>query len=646
MRLRWFHAAALAALLPVLFLGHTCAATYGDNDLPVPETLVEPPCLQERVSAGELPPLRERLPERPVVVGPGTLIVPEHLEWQPGRYGGDVLVGATSDLNNDPDLRDACMEHIINTPKMHSAPISGNIADLLEVSDDNRVFTIRIRKGLRWSDGHPVTTEDVRFAWEDVVLNEKITPVVWAGYRNGGLPNADPLTLEILDECTFRIRSSQPYGGFSVQLGVGQRWGGYYALIRPKHYLRQFHIKYTSLEEMKPLLDEGGLEDQWWRLFTQKDVGVRLGMVSDDAIGYPVLGPWMRVEGPGDRIVMTRNPYYFKIDTRGQQLPYVDRYESVRVTNIEMIPMKVIAEEANILRIRCNLDKLPLYKKFEKEKAYRLPTTLKMHNAPIALFINMTYDDPNWRRFTQDVRFRRAVNHTIDRERIVEVYFFGCARPSKWVPAAYDLEAAKRLLTEVGLVDRNGDGWRDTPDGKTFVMPAIVHPQATSWIGIMELLTDSFRDAGLKTTMRVLSWGLVYRRARANMLQLSLDWSDTPNWEPLLMFDYLPDDRIGYGRLWGQWLRTKGRTGQPPPDWVRAGYNIYRAALAEGPHSPRAPEIGRDLHKWMHTYIPVFPLASDVMNPIVFPKDLRNVAHSGMASAAHFAAEQFYFEND
>ncbi len=642
MDLRRFQAAVLALPWLALLCGSTLAATYGDNDLPVPGTFVEPPSLRKRVAAGELPPLRERLPEKPVVVGPGTLIVPGHLDWQPGRYGREVLIGATSAINDDPDSRDACMEHIINTPKMHSAPITGNIADLLVVNDDNTVFTIRIRKGLKWSDGHPVTTEDVRFAYEDVLLNERITPVIWATYLEGGLPNADPLALEILDERTFRVGSSLPYGGFLVHLGLGQRWGGYYALIRPKHYLKQFHIKYTSLEEMKPLLDKGGLGNQWWRLFTQKDAGDAL--VSDDAIGFPVLGPWMRIDGPKDRIIMERNPYYLKVDTEGRQLPYIDRYESMRVANVEMIPMKVISEEANILRVRCDLDNLPLYKKFEKEKGYRLPTTLKMHNAPIALFVNMTFDDPDWRRISQDVRFRRAINHTIDRDRIIEVYFFGCARPSTWVPAEYNLDKARRLLTEIGLVDRNGDGWRDTPDGKTFVVPTVAQPQATSWVGIMELLTDSFRDVGLKTTLRVLSWGLVSRRARANMLQVTLDWSDTPNWAPLIMHDYLPDSRTGFGRAWGQWFATKGRKGLPPPEWVRDGYEIYRAALAEGPHSARAPEIAKNLHEWMHTYVPLFPLASDVMNPVIFPDNLRNVAHSGMASAAHFAAEQFYFE--
>jgi peptide/nickel transport system substrate-binding protein len=644
MMLRCSHAALLIPLLLTALSPHGLAATYRDNDLPVPSVLIEPPSLAKRVAVGELPPLRERLPEKPVVVGPGTLIVPEHLDWQPGRYGERILVGATSNVNDAPDIRDASMEHIINTPKMHCAPITGNIADLLEVSDDNTVFTIRLRKGLKWSDGHPVTTEDVRFAYEDVLLNEKITPVIYQAYLEGGLSYAPPLGLEILDERTFRVSSSTPYGGFLVYLGVGQRWGGYYTLIRPKHYLQQFHLKYTSLDQMRPLLDKGGLGDQWWRLFTQMDAGNTI--TSDVAIGFPVLGPWMRVDGPRDRIIMERNPYYFKVDTAGRQLPYIDRYESVRVANIEMIPMKVISEETNILRIRCGLDKLPLYKKFEAAKSYRLPTTLKMHNAPIALFVNMTYDDPTWRTMSQDLRFRQALNLAIDRERIIEVYFFGCARRSRWVPERFDLDEARRLLSEVGLVDRDGDGWRDTPDGRTFVVPTVVKPESTSWVGIMELIADSFREIGLKTTMKALSPALVWRRANANMLQVTLDWLDTPNWEPLIMFDYLPDDRSGYGRLWGQWFRTRGDKGLPPPTWVREGYEIYRTVLAEGPHSPRAPEIGRDLRRWMYTNIALFPLASDVMNPIIFPDDLRNTAHSGMASAAHFAAEQFYFEGD
>jgi ABC-type transport system substrate-binding protein len=160
---------------------------------------------------------------------------------------------------------------------------------------------------------------------------------------------------------------------------------------------------------------------------------------------------------------------------------------------------------------------------------------------------------------------------------------------------------------------------------------------------MMELLADGFRDLGLKTTMKTISANLIWRRSRANRYYATLDWLDTPNWDRLLMFDYLPDDRCGYGRAWTQWKTSNGRLGEKPPPWVEEINDIYRAVLAARPDSPAGAAAAKRLKQWMHTQVPMFPIASEVMNPMIVPGNLGNFAHSGMASAAHFAVEQCYF---
>ncbi|HQE26032.1 MAG TPA: ABC transporter substrate-binding protein, partial [Candidatus Atribacteria bacterium] len=297
------------------------ARSYEAPEYPVPEKFNEAPMLAELVKEGKLPPVEERLPEEPFVVGPGVLVHEDDLpDWEVGKYGG-VFRSVCLDPTLDWNLRDAHMENFLCTPAHYTKPLMGNIAAEFSVSPDNKIFTFRLRKGLKWSDGQPVTTEDVRFAYEDVLLNEEITPIFPADYRSAGDPAGTPMKIEILDEYTFRVEFDEPYGRFLRVLGLGSLWGGYDVLLKPSHYLKQFHIKYTPVEEMRPYLKELGYSDEeWWRLFLHKDIS--WGAVCERrAIGFPTLGPWVRADSPTNIMAFDRNPYYYKVDTAGNQLP-------------------------------------------------------------------------------------------------------------------------------------------------------------------------------------------------------------------------------------------------------------------------------------------------------------------------------------
>ncbi len=121
------------------------------------------PVLSEMVKAGKLPELSERLPIKPFVVGPGVLIVEQDLDWEVGTYDGGVLRTVTTNPTWSYPCQHA-LENIINTPKHHTGPMSGNIVESFTVSDDVTRYTFTMRKGMKWSDGQPLTTDDVRFA--------------------------------------------------------------------------------------------------------------------------------------------------------------------------------------------------------------------------------------------------------------------------------------------------------------------------------------------------------------------------------------------------------------------------------------------------------------------------------------------------
>ena len=204
----------------------------------------ESPMLAALVASGDLPPVDERLPEEPFVVGQGVLIEDEYLDFEIGQFGGTLRL-VHDRVGWNPDVFIMGNEPLVTAPTgdISVKGIRGNILHGYEVSDDNKVFTFRLRKGLRWSDGMPVTMEDVRFAYEDVLRNERITASVPGWLRAGNKRDGDPMTLDVVDPWTFRISFSEPYGGFLSQLAI-VIWQGYQYILKPKHYLEQYHADY------------------------------------------------------------------------------------------------------------------------------------------------------------------------------------------------------------------------------------------------------------------------------------------------------------------------------------------------------------------------------------------------------------------
>ncbi len=260
------------------------------EEAPAPSAYTEAPMLAEKVKAGELPPLEERLPEVPFVVGPGIYLTEENLpNWQPGKYGG-TLRSSHSVANWNPDIFVAMNEPFLMAPKIGDQNIVCNVCESYEVSDGNKVFTFKLRKNLKWSDGEPVTTEDVRFAYEDIRQNKDISPAgVPNQWRTGFSPKGNPGVLEIIDDYTFKVTFDGPYGAFLRALTI-EGWVGYTQVLEPAHYLKKFHTKYTPIEELKPLLDEMNLTNEWWQVFGAKRCQ-NWDMTNPRCVDYPALIP-------------------------------------------------------------------------------------------------------------------------------------------------------------------------------------------------------------------------------------------------------------------------------------------------------------------------------------------------------------------
>lgn len=591
--------------------------------------------LRVKVAAGELPLVEERLPVEPKVLSLAWNEIPAgELDFEIGQYGG---VLGTAHLS--PEF-DADVGFFFNNEPLLSAPglgvkdMNGNVVKDFSISEDGKVFTFYMREGLKWSDGYPVTTEDVLFAYEDVLLNEKLTPVFPAWLTAGG----EPMKLEIIDKYTFRISFVVPYGGFLPQLA--HRWTSWPDTMKPKHYLKQFHTRYTPLEELEPLIKEEALsKGEWWALFSRKDFTT---WEPHPDIGFPTLCPWMVVDRPKPGItIFERNPYYFKVDGEGNQLPYIDRLRLEVVTNVEMITMKILAGEVDIRRDGVALDKLPLYKENEEGGNYRV-VLLGQHVDPADLFINQTYPDPVWRKIVQDVRFRRALSMGINREEIIDAIYFGFASLPETEYAVYDPMRANQLLDEIGL-ERDAEGWRLRPDGKRLLIPFESPPWAPDFPRVGELVIDYWEVLGIKTTFKTLDGGLWGARRAANELEASIAHNisfEMLRFNPTVEAQWLSSN--WWGHLWYLWDDTDGKEGEEPPVVVKRFLEL-RDIITTTPSLQVRQETLNQLLRLFAENLFVIPIVAEVPYPLIVAENLGNVQHAGFAVSAVCSGEQLFF---
>ncbi|GAI37620.1 unnamed protein product, partial [marine sediment metagenome] len=241
---------------------------------------------------------------------------------------------------------------------------------------------------------------------------------------------------------------------------------------------------------------------------------------SPASIGFPLLTPWVMVKAVTSGETYERNPYYFKVDAEGNQLPYIDNIRDDLVSDVKISTLKVLAGEVDFLCEDASMADAALYKENEQEGGYR--TLLLVSTDPVAVLLNLTHTDPVWREVVRDVRFRKALSLGMKRADIIDAVYLGFAESPTTLPGAYDPTQANQLLDEMGMDKRDKDGWRLGPDGNTFVIPFDQAAAMADWIPATELVVESFKALGIKTTMKPLSYGLMSEMREANELKATV----------------------------------------------------------------------------------------------------------------------------
>lgn len=417
------------------------------------------------VDTGKLPPVAERLPKEPLVyktanmpdgVGVYGDVMRHVIGGRPEGWNyiggqsqgwGGIDIGLSECLTRTGPLFQVKAEELEPLP---------NLAKSWEWSEDGHKLTMHLIEGAKWSDGDPFDADDLMFYWEDNVLDPNVSPL------NGATPATfgEGTTLEKVDDYTvvWTFKDVKP-----TQYLYAMAYGTF--CPGPSHILKPEHPKYNSANTY----------DQYKNAFPPEYLNI------------PTMGAWVVVEyRPDDIVAMRRNPYYWKVDEAGNQLPYLNEMH-YRLSTWADRDVQAVAGSGDF----SNLEQAESYVEALRRSAdENAPARLAFGARTIGYTLDMNLSANGWgtpderaqevRELNRNLDFRKAVSIATDRQRLGEslvrgpftaIYpgglYAGTAFYDKesTVYYPYDLEAAKALLEGIGLTDTDGNGIRNFPDG-------------------------------------------------------------------------------------------------------------------------------------------------------------------------------------
>ncbi len=547
------------------FMAWSLSDYEAEKGATVPE-FKQSPLFEAAVADGSLPPLADRLPVREdvMVVRPRESI---------GTYGGTVRYNATNPQSFGNIGYAASDAHLAGFTTNWEV-VFPDIARNIELADDNMSAKVTLRRGMKWSDGQPLTADDIMFYFNDIGENPELPPLPGNFVISG-----QPVTVEKIDDITVQFNFPQPNPAFI--LNVARSKAGF--PIAPKHYLEKWHKAYNP--DAEKVAEEEGFSS-WVDAF----VSHQEGQVEDFQVdqNLPVLKPWVlsEVDQFGNRYYQ-RNPYYWKVDTEGNQLPYIDEQVRMLIPDPEVVKLNVQSGQLDYADKFAQPD-LPVLKAGEQTGNYTTMLFKADQGAAMKYQFNLTVDDPVLREIFNNVTFRQAMSLAVNRQEINDTIFFGLGTPRQWgvssaspfyqdwmgqYYADYDVDQANALLDEMGL-KKGPDGVRLRPDGEEL---RLILNDAVNRVQLSELIAEYWTDIGVPTQVNTVTRETFQQAITANKVQASVWFADVvsekdmytrPIWlRPPYGLDTNP---LGGGMAWRTWQLTDGAEGEEPPAEFRA----------------------------------------------------------------------------
>ncbi len=535
------------------------------------QSYIEPPYFAEQIAAGELPPIAQRLPAQPAVAQFGEEVSVASgadagdADKVNGKYGGTLrmLMGKSKDIR---------MMMVYGYARLVGYDRELTLrADLLEKFEvkAQREFTFYLRKGHRWSDGTPFTSDAFRYYWNDIINNEDLYPF---GLPKQLLVDGEAPSVEFINDTTVRFSWSKANPYFLPALAAPRPL----FLYAPGHYLKQFHAAYQDTQALQVAVKDSGARN-WAGLHHRKNHPYK-----NDNPELPVLQPWVNsTPPPAERFIFVRNPYYHRVDTQGNQLPYINEV-TIHITSSSLVAAKTAAGESDLQGRYIRLDNYTFLKQGESRNNFTVRLWRTGRGSQLAIYPNLNSNDPVWRKLVRDKNFRRALSIGINRFEINQVIYSGLAAESNntvlpecalfkpeyqtaW--SQYDPAHANRLLDQLGLTKRNSGGLRIMENGKPLEIILHTAGESTEETDILELIGESWLQLGVKLHTKPSQREVFRERIFAGEAMMAM-WGGIDNGLPTA--DMSPEEFAPTSQnqlqwpKWGQHYESSGKVGEPP----------------------------------------------------------------------------------
>ena len=462
----------------------------------------------------DLPPVAERLPLEPMVENAAYLTI--------GTYGGELHRAADGgNWYNGKPIEEGLFRFKTD------GSVEANVAKGFDVNEDATVYTIYLREGMKWSDGAPFTAEDCVWFYNAICLNKVDSKGVRNCHKDA---NGNPAVVEKVDDYTFTVTFGTPKYDFVEALTVDLKWH-----FAPKHIFEKMVQAVidgdtaTALAEAKAIC---GVE-----FSDVGKAGKELLYYFWNYAGVPTLNPYVLSTEEGKNNVKgqyyeyVRNPYYWKVDAAGQQLPYIDKIVGVTVSNADQKLMLLLDGTVDFETV--GMESIPTI--LESQTKINIYEWAGSDWGATQLHFNLNVEDANLKALFNNADFRQAMSICVDRTELAGLLTDGWlgggqAAPSKgqlgyseeWATkwTEYDTTKAKELLEGCGLV-MGADGFYDFADGTDCVIN-IVSVADSGAADVYKVLEPYFRAVGVKCTFKDSDRSNIDNDLMANAVQVML----------------------------------------------------------------------------------------------------------------------------
>src|SRR5579883_719335 len=563
---------------PITISQATPAAAPTTVAAAVPTKFNEAPALADQVKAGKLPPVEQRLPQDPLVITP---------QEQVGVYGGAWHSGEMGKADSAWMTRTLGYEGLVRWD-LQWQKIIPNLASRWEVSSDGSEFTWYLRKGVKWSNGDPLTTDDIVFWYEDIILNPELTnsenpPPSW--FTIDGKPGK----ITKVDDYTFTMAFVKPNGLLLQNLATPNGIGW----IVPSKYAKQFHKKYNP--NIDQLVKQNNASD-WVALFQAK-VWNNPNQVNGRWFNpeLPTYFAWALQQGIDQslqQLTAVRNPYYWKVDPTGNQLPYLDQLVYYYYQKPEELVLKALNGEIDMMdrSIATNQNKA-VFTQNQQKGNYGFFSTISSSTNVMAIAFNLNHPDPVLKKIFQTKDFRAAMSQAINRAEIIDLIYLKQGQPRQLAPLdqagynveklatqylTYDPKAANDLLDKIGLNKKDANGIRLRPDGKPLSINMEVTTGSTEWIDALQLIQKYWKAVGVDMQVKTEDRSLFYTRKDAWQHDANVWGGDGGMEGPLEMRWFFPfSHESNFATAWYWWWVTGGKKGEKPSDAAAQQQALY-----------------------------------------------------------------------